>query len=426
MRNPVADWLPALTPRRRRQLWYAPLLALAMGLMMARLLLMARLLDVSGFGAFSGGILISSTFCMLGCLGLQSLLQREWPVLIVRGQQRRALALAGQGALVATACAGAVALCTLALQGSVWDGPLWLAGLAHGLSQQIFLLSTVDSRSRGDTVVYAVQNLSRAALALALSLVAAQLTGSPLAVLVVDAVATLLLSARYFAQSVRQQLPGLWAMAALALRRMHAVPWRATLVLMSIGVVGFVQLNLDRWVAADRLDVSGFAQYSLAWIVLSVALSAQAVINAAVFPAVARRHAEQGRRVAFIACLRASVALLVSGALAALAMWPLLGQAIDRWYPRYTDATSLLPMFLAIGVLRTADFWSTFLLVAGRERQLLLGNVASLGLALAAWGAMESPAGSSIDALRSVAWLSVLLTSINYAVVVALAWRSRS
>ena len=54
-----------LSPRRLRQLWYAPVLTLAMGLLLMRNLVMARLLDVPGFAEFSAGLLVSSTFCML-------------------------------------------------------------------------------------------------------------------------------------------------------------------------------------------------------------------------------------------------------------------------------------------------------------------------------------------------------------------------
>jgi len=65
-----------LTPRQYRQLWYLPVLASAMALMMARIMAAARLLDVPSFATYSTGLLLSTTFCMLACLGLQSLLQR--------------------------------------------------------------------------------------------------------------------------------------------------------------------------------------------------------------------------------------------------------------------------------------------------------------------------------------------------------------
>ena len=52
------------------------------------------------------------------------------------------------------------------------------AGVVHGLSQQIFLLVTVESRSRGDPVAYAFQNFWRSLLVLCIGWVVASQTGS--------------------------------------------------------------------------------------------------------------------------------------------------------------------------------------------------------------------------------------------------------
>src|SRR5690349_14433188 len=93
-----------------REFWYAPLLAAAMALMMGRLLILARLLRVEEFGALSGALLVSGTFCMLGCLGLQSMLQRDWPVFIVHKRERRGLVLAAQCNLTAMAAAAIAVL----------------------------------------------------------------------------------------------------------------------------------------------------------------------------------------------------------------------------------------------------------------------------------------------------------------------------
>jgi len=422
MSSPVSSWLPALTPHRLRQVWYAPLLALAMGLMMVRLLVMARLLDVAGFGAFSGGILVSSTFCMLGCLGLQSMLQREWPVRIVRRQERRALVLAMQGWLVAAGCAFVAAVWLPILPWTGMSGTLLLVGVVHGLSQQVFLLATVDRRSRGDAVGYAWQNLSRAGLAFVLSVLAAHLTASALWALWVDAVATFALAWRFFAHSLARAFTGARGLTAIAMQRLPRVRWRSALTLMTIGIVGFVQLNVDRWLAAGRLDVSGFAQYSFAWIVLSMAQSAQAVVGALVHPALARRYAAHGSRVAFGTCLRASVALLVVGICTGLLLVPVLKQAAQYWYPGYGEAVGLIPLFLGIGVLRVSDFWSGFLIATGHEHRLLLVNVLAMALALVVWLYVASSPRDSGGELLSVGWLAAFLSALSYLGVVAASW----
>ena len=98
--------LPArLTRSRLRQLWYVPLLGAAMGLMLARLLIMARMFDVPAFATYASGLLVSGSFSMLACLGLQSQLQRGLPVMIVRRRERAGAVLLAQCTFVASGCA---------------------------------------------------------------------------------------------------------------------------------------------------------------------------------------------------------------------------------------------------------------------------------------------------------------------------------
>ena len=94
-----------LTARRATQLWYVPWLGVAMALMMLRIFAIARVLDLKGFGTYSAGLLVSGTFCMLGCLGLQSMLQRKMPVMLMRQRSKAALILLVQCLAVALACA---------------------------------------------------------------------------------------------------------------------------------------------------------------------------------------------------------------------------------------------------------------------------------------------------------------------------------
>jgi hypothetical protein len=155
-----------------------------------------------------------------------------------------------------------------------------------------------------------------------------------------------------------------------------------------------------------------------------LAQSAQSLINASVYPVLARRHAQHGPQVAFSACARTSIALLIVGALMAMLLWPLLLKAIHLWYPDYADVETVVPLFLFAGVLRLSDFWSSLLLVAGRERVLLRINVATLGLAFAAWSATGF-SGEPADGLRSVAWLAAWLAVVHYGAVASSAWAMR-
>lgn len=415
-----------LSPSRIRQLWYAPLLALAMGLMMLRMLVMARLLDVTAFAEFSGGILVSSTFCMIGCLGLQSMLQREWPINLVRRQELRGLVRAAQCNLVALGC-GLVGLLGVAFGGSLsgMTPAILGVGLLHGLSQQLFLLATVESRSRGEALRFAHQNLLRAGAALALGVAAALWTGSAALALVIDALVTIAMSQGLFQQSLGRTRFGVAAVYRLAIRRLSLVHWNSALTMMLIMAMGFGLLNADRWLASHQLDPEGFANYSFAWIVLSIAQSAQAVINASVYPLLARRFGEYGRGVAFGVCLRVSASILAAGAVMAVPLYLALDYGIHRWYPRYVDARALIPLFLAIAVLRASDFWTSFLLIAGLEARLLRLNLCAMAFGLLAWIALAWPWSAEPATLQQVSWLAALLTLSAYLTAAGASWRVR-
>lgn len=410
-----------LTPRRLRQLWYVPLLALAMGLMMLRLLLMARVLDVRAFSEFAAGSLVSSTFCMLGCLGLQPMLQREWPVNMVRRQEMRGLVRAAQCNVIALLCCLAGLLgASLGLSLAGMTPAVLSVGLLHGLAHQLFLVATVESRSRGEARRFAGQNLVRAAGALSLSVVAAVCTGSGVVALAIDSLLTIALALGFFQSALRRV--GAALIYSLAIRRLNRVRWKSALTLMGVMIVGFSMLNVDRWVASDRLSARGFAYYSFAWIVLSISQSVQTVINASLYPLVARRFAQYGRGVALDLCLRTSLVSLVVFALAAVPMGYLLDYGVQRWYPEYAEALVVLPLFLAIAVLRISDFWSTFLHIAGFEARLLKLNLGAAALAILVWISLAHPFAGEPATLRQLAWLAALLTSFAY---VALAVASR-
>lgn len=285
-----------LTSHRLRQLWYAPVLALALGLMMARLLVMARILDLSAYATYSAGLLVSSSFLMLSCLGLQSLLQRELPMLVVRRREFAGGVLLMQCGLVATVCAAAGAA-AVSLSGMSLAGlsPLLLViALIHGLSLQLFLVATVESRSRGQPLRFANQNLFRALVLMAAGTAVAASGLGAAAVLITEAVSSLSLAVWIFRKYFYTIPLRLTVAIALAWRRFPLIPWRSALALLAVASFSFFVTNADRWLAAQQLPVSAFAQYSFAWTVLMVAQSAQGVINASLFPLLARCFAMRG------------------------------------------------------------------------------------------------------------------------------------
>lgn len=419
------NWRKALTPKRARQLWYAPVLAFAMGLMLLRTLMMARILDAQGFAHFSLGLLGSSTFCMLACLGLQLMLQRDMPVMIVRGRERPALVLVAQCILVAWVCCMA-ALLAIAVGVPLLGMPTSLAaiGMLHGLSQQVFLVATVESRSRGEPLRFSLQNLLRAAAVVVFGVVAALSTKSAFWVLTIEAVTSLVLAQRILTTIFRRQGVGASGIYRIALTQLPRLHWRSAMTLLLVTVLTFTAMNVDRWAAAGKLDLHDFGQYAFAWTILMVAQSVQALINASVYPALARRFATDGRGAAFHVCAMASAAMLLGAALMCLPFWYLLSFGIRHWFPDYIAALGVLPLFLVVAVLRVSDFWSSYLIILGLEARLLLIIVAACVCGAGSWALTTSPWSGSGTSIGQLALLPVLLATYSYAAVALAAWRA--
>ncbi|MFA7282626.1 MAG: hypothetical protein WC100_21265, partial [Sterolibacterium sp.] len=415
-----------VTPRRWRQLWYVPLLSLAMALMMVRTLAMAKILDIPGFAQFSAGQLASSTFCMLGCLGLYPLLQRELPVQIVRHRERVGAILLAQCLVVAVACA----LLGMVLAGvgvSVMGlSPALLAiGVLHGLSQQVFLAVTLDSRSRGQPLQFALQNLERAGMAFAVGCGVGLVLESAAAVLLAEAAVSLLLTLKTMRGVLRRSRLKATVVILLATRRMGRIPWSSAMALMAVMFVAFAILNADRWVAAQLLQPTAFALYAFAWTLLLVAQSMQAVINASFFPLLARRFASTGSATAFGLCARASIGLLLAFALVSWPVGWLLEAAVSRWFPGYAESTVIVGVFLWVAALRISDFWGSYLIIIGKEKRLLLVYLVVGILVFAAWMYMVNPWANQAIAIGDIAWLAVALSVAGYIASLLTAWSAK-
>lgn len=419
------SWRTALTPRRLRELWYVPLLAMAMALMLVRILLMARLLDVHGFAEFSAGLLVSSSFAMLACLGLHSILQRDLPVMLIRGRERRGLVLLAQSIVVALGLAIAGGLAALA-GGSVagLSPPLVAIGVLHGLSQQIFLIVTVESRSRGQPLRFAMQMIVRSVALAGVGTFAAIALDSAAAALIAEAAASLALAQASLQTVFRRAGIGALSIYGVALRLMHRVQWHSALALLAVSMIGFVMLYVDRWLAAEMLATDRFALYAFAWTVLMIAQSVQLIVNASVYPLIARRFGTSGVRVAFRIAFRVSMTLLVVGSVLAAPVWWLIDLAVRRWLEPYASAGALIALFVAVAVLRVSDFWTSFLMIVGLETRLLVLNISVAGCAMLLWLTWVQPWHAVSIQPWDVGLLAAMLTVGSYLATALVAWHA--
>lgn len=385
-----------------------------MGLMMLRPLLMARIFDPQTFATYGAGLLVSSTFCMLGALGLQPLLQRKMPMDLVLGKEVSSLVLMTQGVMVAAFCAiivGVLGFSKVSI--AALDSESFVVSLCHGLSQQLFVLVTIESRSRGQPLRFAWQNLMRASFVVIGASVVALSTGSPEITLSTEASLSLLVSMKIGASVFSRSPLQLGSLVRLAARRVPRIRWLDALALMGVMLVGFALTSADRWIAAGWLSAHQFAIYAFAWIILTAAQSIQSIINSSVYPSLARRFANQGCGSSFRLASTASLTLLLAGS---VLLWPFYYFCkflISIFFVQYHESVYLLPIFLGVAVVRLSDFWSSHLIIIGRERLLLLINVCSGLITLVGWFGVRQLEVAPIGG-QTLAWLALSLTLVNY------------
>lgn len=358
-----------------------------MALMLVRLLIIARLLPVEEFAVYSLGLLVSSSFCMLGCLGLQSLLQRDLPVMIVRGREIAGGVLLMQNVLVAIFTL-LIAIAAATLLDHIFSGILLnilLVGLVHGLSQQLFTVITLDSRSRSDPIVYANQNILRSIAILFSGPLVVILSGGSEEILYLEIIITAIISLIILLKNNNSKKLILRDITIIALRRLPFVPWNSAIILLLSGVVNFASINIDRWIAAQGLEVASFAEYAFASTILLVGQSAQSIINASVFPALSRNYALNGKFSAFSMACKLSFGIFIIGILVSYISLEILYLIMQQYFIKYININIILPFITTAAVFRLSDFWTSYLIIIGNEKKLLFYSIFNILISLILW-----------------------------------------
>ncbi|WP_449392818.1 lipopolysaccharide biosynthesis protein [Eoetvoesiella caeni] len=395
--------------------------------MLLRTIMAAKLFDVDSFAEYSAGLLVSGSFCMLSCLGFYALLQREMPMMVVRERMRPAVISLAQCVILALICATVLSAATTISSATIFglSRSVFLLGLVHGFSQQLFLIATIESRSRGQSMRYARQNVVRGAAVCALGMAVAFYSRSAMLTLAIEALVTLVLVQGTLIVIFKSAHIKYRIAFSLALYRLPKAQWRAAIILCLVGAVGFLVLNADRWLAAQALPPKQFALYAFAAIVLTLSSALQSLINASLFPFLARRFASLGAAATYSACWKISLGILVAGIVVGVPAWVLASRGITLWFPEYHAATVLLPVLMFIGVLRVSDFWSAFMIIAGFEARLLfLNSVAGFAASLC-WILWFRPWATSTIEPLDVAVFAAFLSAFSYIFVVETARRAK-
>jgi O-antigen/teichoic acid export membrane protein len=417
----ASEWLRTRVVPRVAKAAYMPILAIAMVAMFLRVLVTAKLLSVDQFAVFNTVLVASNLISIAACFGLFPELQRLLPVQL---EFKRLKSASRQVSLAIIGCfsVSIFAFLTIFLLSIFYEInlTLWSIGIIHCFSLQLFLISTTESRSSGDTFRFSIQNIFRSLLVLSSTIIIAATTNSATLVLLSEIIVTLVVSTLLIGRAFARFGMSFFEALRLALRKMRVLDWNSMVFLVLISATAMAATNADRWIAVSNLEKLAFAQYSFASIILTAGASVQALINASIYPAIAKRLARYGYKVAFrlvlitsVLCLLICSVLIVPGVFVSHAL-------VLRFYPDYLDAIPLIPILAIVAMLRLSDFWASLLVISGSERAGVIINALSLAGPFAIWYLLMH---NSETTLRSVAFFTLAVSISTYLFSAIQCWR---
>jgi O-antigen/teichoic acid export membrane protein len=348
---------------------FFPLIALANFLMFFRLLALAKIFNLSDFGQFSMGMLIANSFCLFGGVGFYQLLQQKLPRLHISKKKKEALILTNQAIVSTLSIFIIVVLIIFAFAGKLRYEPLFLLISAFaGLSQQLFLVFTLQSRSANDSLGYSLEILIRNFSVTITIVMLAIFFQSPVLCILTDAILTFVIGFIIFFKNYNFFSLNYFF---LSIKLLKNVEWKKIIYLFMLSAFGFFIANADRWIAGIYFDKQKFGLYSFGFLILTISQSVQAIINVVTFPSISNIYQIYGAKKAFIYTKKIAILAITIAACFLPFFFFLANFMIGRFYPSFFSVKYVIALFMIVSLFKISDFWSSFLIISGKEKILL-------------------------------------------------------
>lgn len=379
----ISQLYPRLTQRRKKQIWYVPFLILSTGLMFFRLLFLAKIFSVENFGFYSFGLLISGFYYIISDMGFKNILQREQPTLLLKGKEIESFTLTLQCAGVIFFSAITIFILILAskyLNLISYDTYLLIASLINGLSLQLFFIVNMEDRNRGELLLSSKHNFYRTFAASIFTILTAIILDSPILALLTEALISFIFALIILLKNAKKIPQSFKIIIKASFKKPSTYRIKASLVFFIITISGYFFINIDRWLAANLLSPKEFSIYSFAWIVISISLSIQSIVNSALYPALVRKLLIDGIIKTYTFIEKISKYYAIIAIVIILPSWIILQYVIKTWFIEYESSIELLKFFIITSFFLVANFWNIFLTALKKENSILIMNLLMLGL----------------------------------------------
>lgn len=355
----------------RKQLVYFPCLALSGVFLFLKGGVYAKLLSVPDFGELSKLFLIISVLTTFGAVGMQLLGHKMLPMYHARREKSQVASLLAAALalyLAVTVVLGVIATIAALFWRYSSELELWLV-LAEGVSQFSVSLVLIDLKSRLNFIGNAVGTLFRSGGLLVIGALAAWWFRNILWVLAAETIVNLMVVVALFAGS--RALRSLWGVLEFRglANWMRTHIWGA-LRLVILDVSTLFLFSVDKWSGFFVLDNRQYGIYALGLIVLTTFEMLQRMVNVAAYPTmsymIGRGDCRSAYRIAvgaLVLTIGGSVLLYVPGVVA-------VNYLIDHFLTKYVEAKLVIDILIIAGILRFADFFTTYCILCDRELQL--------------------------------------------------------
>jgi O-antigen/teichoic acid export membrane protein len=374
-----------LTFLKRRYLLYVPILVGASGLLFLRTFLYAKIFPVESFGLLSQAMLVASTFTNFAGVGLQLLGHKLLPQYHARGEREPfddLVASCIAACAVAAAITAVVLGCAVAL-GWLHNGLVFGVALPYAIAQYLFVQRLIEVKSELRFLDHARMSGVRAVVLLGAGVTVAAWSHSVAATLAVEGAVTLLIAAPMLMGERGKVL----LHKALSIRKQHrwlAENYPAALRLLWMNGSSTLLYAVDRWCGIALLTKREYGIFALGLTIVTLFETLQLIVNVSAFPLMGRMVAHGNHARAFRFAILATALVIVAGILCYLPFVFLLDLLLNKYLPSYVEAATVIKLAVIVGMLRLADFFSSYAVLLDQERRLATAYCVLLVVAVAA------------------------------------------
>lgn len=357
----------------RRKLYYIAFLLISSFLSILKITLYSAYIGPEEFGVFSKAYVVSAVFALVASFGLASIAHRELPSLFIskKYESIRLMNVATKN----TIFFNGFALILLSFFISLVSGEnynIFVLGIIHGMFTGLFFQDLLLIKSKLKFNEYGKKLLLRTITIMLAGLLMLTFHKSALYILVAECLVLVLLQIRYLIRRFKSPIK-----VEECKKSIKRFLKNRKLIILTLVSTGFV--HGDKWVASILLNAEDFGIYSFYWILISVGLNLQQVLNIRIFTESALLK-KQNESLAYKKLIKFSLLSATTLLFLSPIGYYITVFVITNWFVEYSENVEVfVSIAYLLMIVRASDFISNIGLIFKYEiyqvRIFILGSL---------------------------------------------------